>query len=221
MSVGKNLQFLRKMKNLTQEELAEKLAVSRQTVSKWELDDAQPEIDKAISLCELFNCSLDDLFRSEMNGVEDIYTNLRTETVKGFRYVKHAVVSVTPEDDAIDRILTIARSNGVENPKVIGWDFPVLSQEQISVYNMHGYEAAWILPEGMTPSGCEIHQQEDHLYAAITITNPFENPFASIPKGYQTLLEYIRVNGLERDDKGVIPCFEVDGESMDIYIAVR
>lgn len=38
MSVGKNLQFLRKMKNLTQEELAEKLAVSRQTVSKWELD---------------------------------------------------------------------------------------------------------------------------------------------------------------------------------------
>ena len=38
MSVGKNLQFLRKMKNLTQEELAEKLAVSRQTVSKWELE---------------------------------------------------------------------------------------------------------------------------------------------------------------------------------------
>lgn len=38
MSVGKNLQFLRKMKDLTQEELAEKLAVSRQTVSKWELD---------------------------------------------------------------------------------------------------------------------------------------------------------------------------------------
>lgn len=51
MSFGQNLQFLRKMRNkMTQEELAEKLAVSRQTVSKWELDTAYPEINKLVEL---------------------------------------------------------------------------------------------------------------------------------------------------------------------------
>ena len=55
MSFGKNLQLLRKMRNrMTQEELAEKLQVSRQTVSKWELDTVYPEINKLIELCELF-----------------------------------------------------------------------------------------------------------------------------------------------------------------------
>ena len=64
MSFGKNLQHLRRMcGNITQETLAEKLIVSRQTISKWELDESTPEMDKAIELCGLFNCSLDNLFR--------------------------------------------------------------------------------------------------------------------------------------------------------------
>ncbi|MBD5517214.1 MAG: helix-turn-helix transcriptional regulator, partial [Lachnospiraceae bacterium] len=67
MSFGKNLQFLRHLKgNMTQEDLAEKMNISRQTVSKWELDTAQPEMEKAIELCGLFNCSLDNLFRDDM-----------------------------------------------------------------------------------------------------------------------------------------------------------
>lgn len=49
MSFGKNLQHLRRMcGDITQEVLAEKLKVSRQTVSKWELDESTPEMDKAI-----------------------------------------------------------------------------------------------------------------------------------------------------------------------------
>ena len=64
MNFGKNLQYLRRLsKNLTQEELAEKLNVSRQTVSKWETNEALPEMDKALELCRIFNCSLDNLFK--------------------------------------------------------------------------------------------------------------------------------------------------------------
>ena len=64
MSFGKNLQFLRRMRgNMTQEALAEKMQVSRQTVSKWELDAAFPEMDKALELCRIFSCTLDNLFR--------------------------------------------------------------------------------------------------------------------------------------------------------------
>lgn len=54
MSFGKNLQYLRQLsKNMTQEALAEKLNVSRQTVSKWEMDTAKPEMDKALEICKV------------------------------------------------------------------------------------------------------------------------------------------------------------------------
>ncbi len=195
--------------------------VSRQTVSKWELDAAQPEMDKAIELCGLFSCTLDNLFREELNACDGAYSNLRVETVPAFRYIRHIVISTDPEGDAIDRVTWIARKNGVENPRIIGWDFPYLSQEQINVYNMHGYAAAWILPEGLTPEGFEVREQKAHKYAAVHIESPFENPFVVIPNAYKTLMEYMRLNGLAHEEKDVIPCFETDGESMDVYIACR
>ncbi len=210
MSFGKNLQFLRHLRgNMTQEDLAEKMNISRQTVSKWEL-------------CRLFHCSLDNLFRDDMVVCGEAYTNLRVETVPAFRYIKHAVISAIPEGDAIDRIFSIARSCGVEHPRVIGWDFPKASQEQINVFNMHGYEAAWILPDGVVPPDTTVYEQAAHRYAAIHVETPFENPFVTIPNAYKTLMEYMRVNGLEEpSEKDIIPCFETDGESMDIYIACK
>ncbi len=222
MSFGKNLQYLRRLSgNMTQEALAEKLDVSRQTVSKWELDGAQPEMEKAIELCKLFSCTLDNLFREELDACDEAYSNLRVEMVPGFRYVTHAVVSPMPEGDALDRVNGFARDNGVENPTVIGWDFPHVSQEQINVFNMHGYEAAWILPEGLVPEGLEVREQPAHKYAAIHIEVPFEDPFVVIPNAYKTLMEYMKLNGLEHTDKEVIPCFETDGDTMDIYIACK
>ena len=220
MSLGRNLQYLRRLsKDMTQEVLAEKLNVSRQTISKWEMDIAQPEIENAIELCKIFNCSLDNLFREEMDKRSDIYSNLRIEEVEGFCYITHTVVSSNPEGDALDRIYKWAAEIGVKEPRVIGWDFPNVSVEQINVYNMHGYTAALILPEGLTPEGYEIREQPKHRYAAIHIESPFDNPFVTIPGAYQTLNDYMRVNGMVHTWEGVIPCFETDGESMDIYIA--
>lgn len=73
MSLGENLQFLRKRNSITQEELAEKLEVSRQSVSKWESDTAYPEMDKLIQLCQMFNCRMDDLVQNDVSAlcVED------------------------------------------------------------------------------------------------------------------------------------------------------
>jgi len=59
MSFNEKLQALRKEKGLTQEELAEKLDVSRQAVSKWEAGQAMPEIDKLIELADIYDVSLD------------------------------------------------------------------------------------------------------------------------------------------------------------------
>lgn len=222
MSLGRNLQYLRRLSNnMTQEALASVMNVSRQTVSKWELDAALPEVDKAIELCKIFNCTLDNLFRDDMDKRDSAYTNLRTEEVEGFRYVSHTVISTNPEGDAIDRVYAYAKGCGVANPRVIGWDFPNLSNEQINVFNMHGYTAAWILPEGIVPEELEIHEQPRHKYAAIHIERPFDNPFVTIPGAYRTLDDYMRVNGLVHVANDVIPCFETDGESMDVYIACK
>ena len=222
MSFGKNLQYLRQLSaGMTQEALAEKLNVSRQTISKWEMDAANPEMDKALELCKVFNCSLDNLFREEMDQRSSAYTNLRVEEIPGFRYVEHTVISTEPESDALNRIYKTAKENGIDNPKVIGWDFPRLSAEQINVFKMHGYTAAWILPDGMTPDGLEIREQAAHRYAAIHIERPFDNPFCTIPGAYHTLGDYMRTNGLAFVENEVIPCFETDGESMDVYMACK
>ena len=222
MSFGKNLQYLRQLSaGMTQEALAEKLNVSRQTISKWEMDAANPEMDKALELCKVFNCSLDNLFRDEMSQHSSAYTNLRIEVVPGFRYVAHTVISTEPERDALDRIYKYAEEYRDKTPKVIGWDFPRLSVEQINVFRMHGYTAAWILPDGLNPEGLEVKEQAGHRYAAIHIERPFDSPFSTIPGAYHTLGDYMRTNGLVHVVNEVIPCFETDGESMDIYMACK
>ncbi len=222
MSFGKNLQYLRQLsKNMTQEALAEKLNVSRQTISKWEMDAANPEMDKALEICKIFNCTLDNLFREEMDKRSDAYSNLRVEDVAGFRYIAYTVISTEPESDTVGRMYKIAKENGIENPKVIGWDFPNVSQEQVNVFNMHGYTAALVLPEDVSLEGYEIKEQATHKYVAIHIERPFENPFVTIPGAYHTLFDFMRTNGLERVEDEVIPCFETDGESMDVYIACK
>ena len=176
-------------------------------------------MEKAIELCNVFSCTLDNLFRDELTCCSDAYSNIRVETVPQFRYIKYAVISTDPETDAIDRIRSIAQRNGVDKPRIIGWDFPGLSQEQINVFHMHGYEAAWILPEEVVLSDMVVFTQNVHKYAAIHIESPFEDPFVTIPNAYRTLNDYMRLNGLRHTSKDVIPCFETEGDSMDIYIA--
>lgn len=66
MTTGENIQFLRKRDGYTQEGFAEKMGVSRQTISKWESDSCYPEMDKLVLMCEMFHCKLDDLVRGDV-----------------------------------------------------------------------------------------------------------------------------------------------------------
>lgn len=61
MDLASRLYELRKGKNLSQEEIAERLNVSRQTVSKWETGQSVPDFDKIVPLCELYTISADEL----------------------------------------------------------------------------------------------------------------------------------------------------------------
>ncbi len=61
MTIGEKITHLRTSANMSQETLADKLSVSRQSVSKWEMDQSLPQIDKVLQICEMFNISTDEL----------------------------------------------------------------------------------------------------------------------------------------------------------------
>ena len=65
MTIGEKLQQLRKDSNYTQEELADIMNVSRQSISKWESDVAFPETEKLITLSKLYQCSIDYLLNED------------------------------------------------------------------------------------------------------------------------------------------------------------
>ena len=63
MSFGENITYFRKKCGYTQDELAEKMELSRQTVSRWENDSSLPDVDTLIKLCDIFGCNMDTLVR--------------------------------------------------------------------------------------------------------------------------------------------------------------
>ncbi len=68
MTIGEKIAKLRTSLDISQEQLAERLSVSRQAVSKWEMDQSLPQIDKVLLLCELFGVSADALLKDEIGG---------------------------------------------------------------------------------------------------------------------------------------------------------
>ena len=68
MSFKENLQYLRGSRNMTQEQLAMLLGVSRQAISKWESEKAYPEMDKLLMLCDMFGVTLDDLVMGDVRA---------------------------------------------------------------------------------------------------------------------------------------------------------
>ena len=66
MTIGEKITHLRTSANMSQETMADKLSVSRQSVSKWEMDQALPQIDKVLQICEIFDISCDELLREKI-----------------------------------------------------------------------------------------------------------------------------------------------------------
>lgn len=71
MTLGEKVQKLRKEKQMSQEDLAEKLKVSRQTISRWEQDQALPDLSNIIALGKIFSVSIDDLVQTDLESLKD------------------------------------------------------------------------------------------------------------------------------------------------------
>lgn len=90
MSLGERIYKLRTEKNLSQGDLAEQLEVSRQSVSKWENNNAVPDLEKIIKLSEIFEVSLDELAKGKTTLVENIDDTSQKQKVNYTTGVEHS-----------------------------------------------------------------------------------------------------------------------------------
>ena len=82
MKFGDNLKKLRKAKKYSQDQLAEKVGVSRQSVSKWETGDAYPEMNNILELCKIFHCKINDLINDSIIDIESLDEEVKMNVVK-------------------------------------------------------------------------------------------------------------------------------------------
>ena len=98
MTIGERLLKLRKERNLSQEELANVLDVSRQTVSKWETDQSMPDFDKIIPLCNYFGITSDELLTGDSNIQEakakNVKSNFARNIAIGVMLYIFAIISI-------------------------------------------------------------------------------------------------------------------------------
>lgn len=82
MKFGDNLKNIRKMKKISQEELAEKLGVSRQSISKWETGENYPSMTNIMCLCTIFNCKINELVHENMVDIDSLDEEIKMNVVK-------------------------------------------------------------------------------------------------------------------------------------------
>lgn len=90
MDLGEKIITMRNEKNLSQEQLAEKLNVTRQTISNWENGKFYPDIDSLVNLSKYFNVSLDDLLSYDEKVLD--YLKDSTDIVKSNKNILYAIL---------------------------------------------------------------------------------------------------------------------------------
>ncbi|MCR4614945.1 MAG: helix-turn-helix domain-containing protein [Clostridiales bacterium] len=95
MNLANNLRKIRKENGLSQEQLAEKLGVSRQSVSKWESEQAYPEMEKMIQICDIFDITMDELLNQNVSQVKES----KEEKANLAKYIESFLAYVTKTID--------------------------------------------------------------------------------------------------------------------------
>lgn len=78
MTIGGKIQYYRKMNDYSQEDLAKKIGVSRQAISKWERDDSIPDLVNGTKLCSLFSITIEDLLNDSFEDIDQNRQNKKT-----------------------------------------------------------------------------------------------------------------------------------------------
>ncbi|MFT4143331.1 MAG: helix-turn-helix transcriptional regulator [Mobilitalea sp.] len=96
MDLGNRIKTEREKLNMSQDELAQKMDISRQAISKWETGNSYPDIEKILKLSQIFNLSLDELVKGDKNFQDNLIkegrTNLTGLTILGYVMIAMGII---------------------------------------------------------------------------------------------------------------------------------
>lgn len=104
MKFGENLYNLRKAAKMSQEKLAEKINVTRQSVSKWENGESYPEMEKIMKLCDIFHCKINDLVHEDMVDIDSLDEDIKMSVVKFKKEKQKKIKGISKAIYVISRI---------------------------------------------------------------------------------------------------------------------
>lgn len=110
MTIADKIKYLRKENNMTQEDLANKLNVSRQTISKWETNIAIPDADNIVAISKLFNITTDELLNYKIETIQKKKQFILDMAVLLFGiigFIVFAILLMTNQIDETSSIITI------------------------------------------------------------------------------------------------------------------
>lgn len=107
MKFGENLYNLRKKQKISQEKLAEKIGVSRQSVSKWENGTAYPEMNRIFELCKIFHCKLNDLVNENILDFDSLDKEVKMSVVKFNKEKQNKLKIVSKTVSIFSKILQV------------------------------------------------------------------------------------------------------------------
>ena len=164
MKTGEKIALLRKRKELTQEQMAEILGVSRQSVSRWEMNMAFPEVDKLIRLSRLLECSVDFLLNE--NEEEEVCMETFPSVMEAYQFIRECgyfFLATDAKGKPSQRPMGMLYCDG--NTLYIGTDrrktlyAEVMENHNVSMvsYNLHNRRWIRVTGEAYEESSIEIY----------------------------------------------------------------
>ena len=138
MSFGENLKNVRKQRNITQEELAEILGVSRQAISKWESDSGYPETEKLLIISKTLNVSLDYL----LNDISLMEEKEKTEE-KTVVYAPSGKIAITTYDNNNVVFCQSVKSSSILFPSKDEPKYILYGVDKVTFWGEHTITLGW------------------------------------------------------------------------------
>lgn len=199
MTTGEKLAALRRKKGITQEELSDILMVSRQSVSRWEMDAAFPETDKLIKLSKLFECSIDFLLNDKIQESEKTDVSLSIDdSYKFIRECGYFFLATSCEDKPRLRPFGMIYSNGktmffaTDKRKNVHSDLQKNSNVELASYNIYTHK--WIRITGKAQVESSVKIKEEVLMMYPNLRYKYHNDEEMYLVIYKLLIDKITIS---------------------------